>query len=107
MVVDQEGFALYFSRAPIPFVRNPAAAGSVAASPFKHIGLYVYRRQFLLQLAKLAPAPLELAESLEQLRVLEHGFAIKTVETRCDSIGVDTPEDLERVRSLLMAGARV
>ena len=106
-MVDQEGFALYFSRALIPFVRNPAAAGSVAAGPFKHIGLYVYRRQFLLQLAQLAPTPLELAESLEQLRVLEHGFAIRTVETRCDSIGVDTPEDLERVRRLLMAGARV
>jgi 3-deoxy-manno-octulosonate cytidylyltransferase (CMP-KDO synthetase) len=107
VVVDREGFALYFSRAPIPFVRNPQTADSAAVGPFKHIGLYVYRRHFLLQLARLEPTPLELAESLEQLRVLEHGFAIKTLETEYDSIGVDTPEDLERVRRLLTADTRV
>jgi 3-deoxy-manno-octulosonate cytidylyltransferase (CMP-KDO synthetase) len=66
----------------------------------------VYRRDFLLHLARLEPTPLERAESLEQLRALEHGFRIKAVETAFDALGVDTPEDLERVRHL-MAGARV
>ena len=106
VVVDRNGFALYFSRAPIPFVRDPRAAGRPPPARIKHIGLYVYRREFLLRLAGLPPTPLEVAESLEQLRALEHGFAIKTVETGYDSIGVDTPEDLERVRGLLAAGTR-
>jgi len=99
VVVDAGEFALYFSRAPIPFRRDPADATPL----FRHVGLYVYRRTFLLELARLAPTPLERAEALEQLRALEHGARIKTVETRFDSIGVDTPEDLERVRSRLAA----
>ena len=99
VVVNRSGFALYFSRAAIPFRRGPQEAG---AGPYKHIGLYVYRREFLLRLASLEPTPLERSESLEQLRALENGFPIKIVETRHDSIGVDTPEDLERVRRLLM-----
>ena len=103
VVTDRNGFALYFSRSRIPFPRGPQDSG---AGPFKHIGLYVYRRQFLLQLASLEPTPLERSESLEQLRVLEHGFSIKMVETRHDSIGVDTPEDLERVRRMLTADTR-
>jgi len=103
VVTDRRGFALYFSRSRIPFPRGPQGAG---AGPFKHIGLYVYRRQFLLKLAALEPTPLELSESLEQLRALEHGFPIKMVETRHDSIGVDTPADLERVRRMLTAGTR-
>ncbi|HEV3217982.1 MAG TPA: 3-deoxy-manno-octulosonate cytidylyltransferase [Vicinamibacterales bacterium] len=103
VVTDRRGFALYFSRARIPFPRGPQDGG---AGPFKHIGLYVYRRQFLLQLASLEPTPLERSESLEQLRALEHGFSIMMVETRHDSIGVDTPEDLERVRRMLTADAR-
>jgi len=103
VAIDRRGCALYFSRSRIPFPRGPQDA---AAGPFKHIGVYVYRRQFLRQLASLAPTPLERSESLEQLRVLEHGFSIKMVETRHDSIGVDTPADLERVRRLLTAGAR-
>src|SRR5205823_6695204 len=103
VVTSRNGFALYFSRARIPFARGPQDA---AAGPHKHIGLYVYRRQFLLQLPSLEPTPLERSESLEQLRVLEHGFSIKMIETTHDSIGVDTPEDLERVRRLLTAGAR-
>ena len=106
VVADRNGFALYFSRAPIPFVRGPRAPGPAAAGPYKHIGLYVYRREFLLRLAGLPPTPLEVSESLEQLRALEHGFAIRTVETGYDSVGVDTPEDLERVRGLLAAGTR-
>ncbi len=103
VVIDRKGFALYFSRSRIPF---PRGSQSPAAGPFKHLGLYVYRRDFLLRLAALAPTPLELSESLEQLRVLEHGFAIRMVEAGHDSIGVDTPDDLERVRRLLTADTR-
>jgi 3-deoxy-manno-octulosonate cytidylyltransferase (CMP-KDO synthetase) len=102
VVVDRDGYALYFSRAPIPFQRDPGAA----ATAWKHIGLYVYRREFLLAFARLSPTPLERAERLEQLRALEHGFRIKAVETSFDSVGVDTPEDLERARRLMAALAR-
>jgi 3-deoxy-manno-octulosonate cytidylyltransferase (CMP-KDO synthetase) len=101
VVVDREGFALYFSRAPIPFVRN----GAPAATAWRHVGLYVYRRDSLLHLASLPPTELERSESLEQLRALEHGMRILAVETQFDSIGVDTPEDLERVRRLVSAEA--
>jgi 3-deoxy-manno-octulosonate cytidylyltransferase (CMP-KDO synthetase) len=104
VVTSRAGIALYFSRAPIPFSRK-AGPGRDAA-PFKHIGLYVQRREFLLKLASLDPTPLERTEALEQLRVLEHGFSIKMIETEYDSIGVDTPEDLERVRRMLTADAR-
>lgn len=102
VVVDVDGFALYFSRAAIPFLRDPSREAVV----YKHVGLYVYRRAFLLKLAAMAPTPLERAEALEQLRALEGGVRIKTVETRHDSIGVDTPDDLERVRHRLVAAAR-
>lgn len=105
VVVDRRGFALYFSRAPIPFNRS-APARHPSAVPFRHIGLYVYRREFLLKVAALDPTPLEGAEGLEQLRVIEHGFSIRMVETRHDSIGVDTPADLARVRRLITADAR-
>ena len=97
VVVDADGYALYFSRAPIPFVR-PDQTPAVA---WRHMGLYAYRRGFLLTLAGLPQTPLERAEGLEQLRALEHGYRIRTVETRADTIGVDTPEDLERVRRLV------
>ncbi len=97
VVVDREGFALYFSRAPIPFAR----AGAPAADAWRHVGLYVYRRDCLLQLAGLEPTALERSEALEQLRALEHGIRILAVETQHESIGVDTPEDLERVRRLM------
>jgi 3-deoxy-manno-octulosonate cytidylyltransferase (CMP-KDO synthetase) len=96
VVVDEDGFALYFSRAPIPYVRE----GCPAAPAWRHVGLYVYRRECLLRLARLTPTALERSEALEQLRALEHGIRIKAVETRHDSIGVDTPADLERVRML-------
>lgn len=103
VAVDRHGFALYFSRLPIPFVR----AGAPAPGHWHHLGLYVYRREALARLAALPPSPLELAEGLEQLRALEYGFRIVTVETTGDAIGVDTPEDLERVRRLVeAAGAR-
>ncbi|MBI3263915.1 MAG: 3-deoxy-manno-octulosonate cytidylyltransferase [Acidobacteria bacterium] len=158
VVMDRQGFALYFSRAPIPFDRRtvfpdgpanrgrqgssgprPAEAGVPApqatavakamavrrsfarrrkagagrhqwrsALPaFKHLGLYVYRRSVLLALARLQPTPLEVAESLEQLRALEHGYRIRVVETTAESIGVDTPEDLERVRRIVTGVTRV
>jgi 3-deoxy-manno-octulosonate cytidylyltransferase (CMP-KDO synthetase) len=102
VALDRAGFALYFSRAPIPHVRDPRAGWP----PFyRHIGIYGYRRSALMVLAALEPTPLERAESLEQLRALEHGIRIKAVETAYDSIGVDTPEDLEHVRRLLAAPA--
>ena len=100
VVVDRAGFALYFSRAPIPHVRDPRGGWPPL---YRHIGLYAYRRSALLVLASLEPTPLERAESLEQLRALEHGIRIKAVETAYDSFGVDTPADLEHVRRLLAA----
>jgi 3-deoxy-manno-octulosonate cytidylyltransferase (CMP-KDO synthetase) len=101
VVVDQDGFALYFTRAAVPFVRP----GEPAPAAWRHLGLYAYRRDFLLAFAALPQTPLERAEGLEQLRVLEHGFRIRTVETTADTIGVDTPEDLERVRRTLQNGS--
>ena len=101
VVKDRSGRALYFSRSPIPYVRDPRVEPIPAT--YKHIGLYGYHRTFLLKFATLPPTPLERAESLEQLRALEHGYRIHTVETTYDSIGVDTPEDLERVRRQLLA----
>jgi 3-deoxy-manno-octulosonate cytidylyltransferase (CMP-KDO synthetase) len=96
VVVDQEGYALYFTRSPVPYVRS----GQPRPTFWRHLGLYVYRRDFLLKLAAMPPTPLERAEGLEQLRVLENGYRIVTAETDVDTIGVDTPEDLERVRAL-------
>jgi 3-deoxy-manno-octulosonate cytidylyltransferase (CMP-KDO synthetase) len=93
VVTDARGNALYFSRAPVPHVRQ---AGD-AVSCFKHIGLYVYRRSFLLAYPSLPAGPLERAEKLEQLRALENGYKIRVVETDYDSLGVDTPEDWKRV----------
>jgi 3-deoxy-manno-octulosonate cytidylyltransferase (CMP-KDO synthetase) len=99
VVVDNRGDALYFSRSPIPFRRQDEGAGGQQL--FKHIGLYGFRREFLLDFAALPRTPLEQAESLEQLRALEHGIRIRTVATRYESIEVDTPEDLDRVRQLM------
>jgi 3-deoxy-manno-octulosonate cytidylyltransferase (CMP-KDO synthetase) len=97
VVADGDGFAMYFSRAPIPFTRP----GQPAAPAWAHVGMYVYRRATLLRLAALPPTALERAEALEQLRALEHGIRIKAIETAHETIGVDTPEDLARVRALL------
>ncbi len=102
VVLDREGFCLYFSRSPIPFVRDvPADRWHRSAAFFKHIGLYVYRRAFLLAYASLPQTPLEGAEKLEQLRILEHGYRMKAVMTVHDSVPVDTEEDLNRVRTIL------
>jgi len=107
VVTDRQGMALYFSRAPIPHPRDfygNLQTNFAKLKAFKHIGLYVYRRDFLLTFPKLSETRLEQLERLEQLRALEHGFRIKVVETALTSIGVDTPEDLEKVRSLAAEG---
>ncbi len=100
VVTDARENALYFSRSPIPFVREPGERVSNMTPHFKHIGLYVYRREFLLAYPDLPQGPLERAERLEQLRALENGFKIRVVETDYDSVGVDTPEDWERISEL-------
>ena len=99
VVIDRGGFALYFSRAPIPYVRDPRGGWPPM---YRHIGLYGYRRKTLLVLASLEPTPLERAEALEQLRALEHGYRI-AVRLAPEPFpgGIDTVEDLERVRKLL------
>jgi 3-deoxy-manno-octulosonate cytidylyltransferase (CMP-KDO synthetase) len=103
VVVDANDQALYFSRSAIPFRREPSGGvgDHSALLRWAHVGLYGYRRSFLLTLATLSPTPLEQAESLEQLRVLEHGYRIRCVETNSFSLGVDTPDDLARVRAML------
>ena len=98
VVVDRDGYALYFSRAPIPHVRTQ---GGSPPPMWKHLGLYGYQRHFLLQFPSLEPTPLEQSEQLEQLRALEHGYQIKLLETVHDTIGVDTPDDLAKVEALL------
>ncbi len=108
VAVDRGGYALFFSRAPIGLDRDAPAATAAAVESTavdKHLGLYVYRRPFLLTLSRLAPTPLERAERLEQLRVIEHGYRIMTARIDDDPIGVDTPADLDRVRRRLAAGA--
>jgi 3-deoxy-manno-octulosonate cytidylyltransferase (CMP-KDO synthetase) len=96
VVTDARGDAIYFSRSPIPYVRER----SESTAYFKHIGLYVYRRDFLLAYSDLPVGPLEKAERLEQLRALENGHRIRVVETEYESLGVDTPEDWARVAIL-------
>ena len=95
VVTDRFENALYFSRSTLPFARD-----SEPADRFKHIGLYVYRRAFLLAYSDLPVGPLEAAERLEQLRALENGYKIRVVPTEYESLGVDTPEDLARVTQL-------
>lgn len=103
VVFDKNGFALYFSRAPIPWDRDQwSGKASLKDLPlvnalYKHIGLYVYRREFLLSYAQMPRTPLEAAEKLEQLRALEHGCLIKTVVTDYESFGVDIPDDLGKI----------
>jgi 3-deoxy-manno-octulosonate cytidylyltransferase (CMP-KDO synthetase) len=94
VVTDREGDAIYFSRSPIPYLRDRAEC---FVPHYKHIGLYVYRRDFLLGYPALPVGPLERAERLEQLRALENGHRIRVVETDSESLGVDTPQDLMRV----------
>lgn len=104
VVQDFDAYALYFSRAPIPWVRDTGA--KVAAQHWKHIGLYGYRRDALLEYPTLPPGELERVEQLEQLRWLENGFRIRMVETEYDAVSVDLPADVERVEKLLSADAK-
>lgn len=102
VVLDGNGRCLYFSRSMIPFGRDIGPETWLRHHTYyKHIGLYVFRRDFLLRYAELPQTPLELMEKLEQLRILEHGFTINAVVTTFDSIPVDTAEDLQRVRALI------
>jgi 3-deoxy-manno-octulosonate cytidylyltransferase (CMP-KDO synthetase) len=98
VVLDRQGYALYFSRSAIPYARQAGGA-----TPQKHLGIYGYQRQALLRLAGLPPTPLEISESLEQLRALENGIRIRVLAAGRSSPGVDTREDLERVERLLAA----
>ncbi len=110
VVLDERGYALYFSRSPLPYFRVDSPGGApdntcrdpeTGLSALKHLGLYVYRRETLLWLSGLPPTALERAEKLEQLRALGHGCPIRVVVVDYSPLGVDTPEDLERVRRLL------
>lgn len=102
VVTNLLGDAIYFSRCPIPYDRDGRTAVPLYS---KHIGLYVYRRDFLLHYPDLTVGPLERAERLEQLRAIENGYRIRVVDTQYESLGVDTPEDLERVNQLFSAVA--
>jgi len=95
VVLDKNNDALYFSRSLIPYPRNVGKA-----KVFKHIGIYAYRRNFLLAYAKMTPTPLEQSESLEQLRALENGYKIRVIKSSCRFVGVDTEEDLKRVNEI-------
>jgi 3-deoxy-manno-octulosonate cytidylyltransferase (CMP-KDO synthetase) len=99
VVLDQAGFALYFSRSPIPYRRQ-----SGLVTPLRHIGIYVFRAPFLQRFAALPPTPLERTETLEQLRALEHGVRIRVLVTPQASLGVDTPADLARLATRLRTG---
>ena len=104
IVCDQRGFALYFSRSVIPFVRGKETAEWLKHYPFlKHLGLYAYRREVLREVTQLPQSPLEQAESLEQLRWLEDGYRIRVGLTDVETVGIDTPEDLTRAEAFLAA----
>jgi len=96
VVSDSDGYALYFSRSPIPYC-STRVEGRHTTIGFKHIGLYVYKKEFLMKFVTLDPSPLEKIEGLEQLRALENGYRIKLIYTEYDSIGVDVLEDVEQV----------
>jgi 3-deoxy-manno-octulosonate cytidylyltransferase (CMP-KDO synthetase) len=104
VITDRLDRAIYFSRLPVPYVRD---ADAPSMTRFKHVGLYVYRRDFLLSYPELPVGPLEQAERLEQLRALENGFPIRVAETEYESLGVDTPEDFERVSKLFEASLSI
>ena len=102
IVVDNRGFAMYFSRSVIPYCRGKQQEEWASTFPYlKHIGMYAYRREVLREVTQLPQSPLELAESLEQLRWLQNGYRIKVGETMIETIGIDTPEDLEKANALI------
>ncbi len=99
-VLDAQRRALYFSRSVVPYLRN----SNYSCTYYKHIGIYGFRAEVLREVVKLPPSPLEIAESLEQLRWLENGYSIHTALTSHESVSVDVPEDLDRVRQLALSG---
>jgi len=112
VVTDHRGYAVYFSRAPLPYPRTKEFPGlalrdllrkkpELLRYYFRHVGLYAYRREFLMQFTRWDPSPLELLEDLEQLRAIEHGVRIAVGESNAGVMGIDTPEDLERIRRLV------
>lgn len=102
LITDNNGFALYFSRSIIPFIRNYPKEEWIGKFPFlKHIGLYAYRKDVLAEVTKMEPSSLEIAESLEQLRWLQNGYKIKVGTTDIETIGIDTPEDLKKAEEFL------
>lgn len=104
IVVDNMGFAMYFSRSVIPYVRGKEMSSWLTHYPFlKHLGIYAYRKDVLRQVTQLPQSSLELAESLEQLRWLQNGFKIKVGTTDVETVGIDTPQDLERAEEFLKA----
>jgi len=107
IVVDNNGYAMYFSRSVIPFVRNKPEEEWLGAYPFlKHIGLYAYRTDVLKEITELPQSSLELAESLEQLRWLQNGYKIKVGITDVETVGIDTPDDLKRAEVYLLSTAQ-
>ena len=105
IVTDKNGFALYFSRSIIPYIRGKEQTEWLQHFPFlKHLGLYAYRRDVLRQITQLPQSPLELAESLEQLRWLENGYRIRVGLTDVETVGIDTPEDLRRAEEFIKCG---
>lgn len=104
IVVDNMGFAMYFSRSVIPYVRGKEKSSWLTHYPFlKHLGIYAYRKDVLRQVTQLPQSSLEIAESLEQLRWLQNGFKIKVGTTDVETVGIDTPQDLERAEEFLKA----
>ena len=102
IVLDNNGYAMYFSRSVIPFVRNVETCDWLDHYPFlKHIGIYAYRKNVLAEISKLPMSSLEKAESLEQLRWLQNGYRIKVGLTDVETIGIDTPDDLVRAEQFL------
>lgn len=106
VICDQRGRAIYFSRSVIPHIRDESDWAAAKECYWQHIGLYVYRREFLLRFAGLPQTPLERLEKLEQLRAVEHGFPIAVIDTEYDGRGVDVPEDLEWAQGQLESNTR-
>jgi 3-deoxy-manno-octulosonate cytidylyltransferase (CMP-KDO synthetase) len=101
VITDCNGMAIYFSRLAIPYVRDPQGVDLLQVPYYKHLGLYAYRKKFLVQYSSLKPSHLEKYEKLEQLRALENGYGIKVVESQFDSAEINEPEDVEKLRALI------
>ena len=101
VVTDRNGFALYFSRSPIPYERESDSPEQSKVDYYKHIGIYAYMKDFLFTFKSLPQSRLEKIEKLEQLRVIENGYKIKVIETRFDTVGIDTPDDLQKAVEII------